>query len=318
MRSILVAIRDPGQRRQLAIRKAARLAADSGARLTLFHAFSMPLPVATPMPADPVAIIEDMARRRRAQLQSLARPLRARGLKVSCETAWDFPAAHAIVRRVLEAKHDLVVAESHRHARLARLFLANADWDLIRECPCPVWFVKKERFAARPLLLAAIDPTHAHAKPSSLDDRLVQAAGALARELGGRLSLLHVTDTTQYVTAGIMALPLRIAARARPADPPTRRAIRRLAARHGLPESACLVRSGIPATVLTQSAKALKADVLVMGAISRSGLSQSFIGSTAEAVIDEVGCDVLIVKPRSFRTSVPRRHPSLAGRKSGR
>ena len=174
--SILVAVRDPGRRKQMAIRKAARIAAASGARITLFHAFSTPYPPPQPMPTDPAAILRLVARQRRTQLLGLARPLRAAGLKVDCEAVWDFPPAQAIVRRVLESKPDLVVAESHRHTPLARWFLANADWDLIRECPCPVWFVKKERLARRPLILAAVDPAHAHAKPSGLDDRLLRTA----------------------------------------------------------------------------------------------------------------------------------------------
>lgn len=315
MRSILVAIRDPGQRRQLAIRRAMQLAAGNGVRLTLFHAFSIPPPLPGPTPADPAAIIEAVARQRRSQLEAVARPLRSRGIEVSCEAVWDFPVSQAIVRRVLEDKPDLVLAESHRHSRVARWLLANTDWELIRECPCPVWFVRQERFPKKPLVLAAIDPTHAHAKPSGLDERLVQAAGAVSDQVNGRLGLLHVTDTTHYLTAGVMVLPLRIAARAQAADSPARAAIRRLAARHDVPESACVVRSGIPAKELTRGVKDLKADVLVMGAISRSGLSQSFIGSTAEAVIDDVSCDVLIVKPRRFRTTVPRRRLQLAGRR---
>jgi universal stress protein E len=51
----------------------------------------------------------------------------------------------------------------------------------------------------------------------------------------------------------------------------------------------------------------LKADIVVMGAISRSGLKRIFIGNTAEAVLDALPCDVLVVKPGSFKTKIPRR-----------
>ena len=46
-----------------------------------------------------------------------------------------------------------------------------------------------------------------------------------------------------------------------------------------------------------------------MGAVSRGGLGH--IGTTAEAVIDAVTCDVLIVKPRQFKTAVSRKGPKL-------
>ncbi len=144
-KTILVAVRDPAQRKQMAIQKAARIAAVRGASVTLFHAFSKPLPSTAAMALEPEEILRAFAKQRRDELLTLARPLRTGGLKVACEVVWDFPPTHAIVRHVLARKPDLVVAESHRHARLARWFLANSDWDLIRECPCPVWFVKQPR-----------------------------------------------------------------------------------------------------------------------------------------------------------------------------
>ena len=60
--SILVAVRDPGARKQIAVRKAARIAAATGAELTLFHAFSTPFALPTPMPADADAILRDLGR----------------------------------------------------------------------------------------------------------------------------------------------------------------------------------------------------------------------------------------------------------------
>ncbi len=74
-----------------------------------------------------------------------------------------------------------------------------------------------------------------------------------------------------------------------------------------------LLKTGTPEDELVETAAELKADLLVMGAVSRSGLGHSHIGSTAEAVIDNVTCDVLIVKPRQFKTAVPRKGPKLAG-----
>ena len=63
------------------------------------------------------------------------------------------------------------------------------------------------------------------------------------------------------------------------------------------------MRIGIPAHEIVASAAELDADLLVMGAVSRSGLSHAHIGNTAEAVIDGVTCDVLIVKPRGFKSA---------------
>jgi universal stress protein E len=72
-----------------------------------------------------------------------------------------------------------------------------------------------------------------------------------------------------------------------------------------------VLRTGVPAEVIRAVAAELKPDLLVMGAVSRSGLSHFHIGNTAEAVIDDVPCDLLIVKPRGFKSAVPRQAAAL-------
>ncbi len=302
-KSILVAVRDPGARKQVALTKAAAIASRTSARLTLFHAFSSPVPLPSPVPSNPRAILSKVAAYHRGRLQELAKPLRRRGIKVTCEAVWDFPPAHAIVRRVLQSPPDLVIAESHRHMQLARWFLANSDWELIRECPCPVWFVKREQLPGKSLVLAAVDPSHAHAKPAALDDRLLRAASAVTDQLGGRVAMLHVRD------AAWSAPQLRSSGT--PIAAASAESIARLAARHQVDMDLCLMRKGVPARHIVSTVSEFDVDLLVMGAVSRGSAGHAPIGNTAEAVLDEVGCDVLVVKPRNFRTSVTRKRPSL-------
>lgn len=313
--SIVVAVRDPASRRQIAVQKAARIAARSGARLTLFHAFASPYPLPRQLPADSRGVLTAVAAERRHQLQALAKPLRASGIKVHCEVVWDFPPAEAIVRHVLAARPDLLVAESHRHSAVSRWFLANTDWELIRECPCPVWFVKSPRFARRPLFLAAVDPTHARAKPSRLDDRLLAATSLAMRGTDGDVALVHAENLVGPLPAALVpgsVLPAVLAAEADRLRLSARKALDRLAARHGIADARCIVEPGLPAEVIAEAAERLRADVLVMGVVSRSGLQRPFIGNTAEAVLDQATCDLLIVKPHGFRSTVPRRRPTLS------
>lgn len=308
--SILVAVRDPAQRQQPGIRKAAHLAASTGARLTLFHAFATPWPLPTPLPVDARGILQAATASRRAGLERLARPLRDAGIDVACDVAWDFPPPDAVVRRVLVEKPDLLVAESHRHSQVARWFLANADWELIRECPCPVWFVKSLRVARRPSVVVGVDPTHARAKPSRLDDRLLAAAASVTHLLQGRLTLVHADDDA------LRQSMLRLAGSTSAASVPPPSAdvagtIERLARRHGATSAATVVRAGTAVDVLQAVVAETSADLLVLGALSRSGLERFFIGNTAETVIDAVNCDLLVVKAPGFRSRVSRRAPHL-------
>jgi len=309
--NIVVAVRNPAQWEQAAVRKAAELAARSGARLTLFHAYSMPYPLPGRPPASGADILKRANEERRRELNRLAQPLKASGIKVSVEVVWDFPSFEAIVRYALRTRPDLLVAESTRHSRVGRWFLANTDWELIREVPCPVWFVKHARLPRQPRLLVALDPTHARAKPARLDDRLAAATAAAVAQLGGKVALVHAEDVTQVLPKGLIAsmIPgdaIKAAEKSRLA---ARRSMATTLRRHAITPYEEIVRPGMPADVVIDAARDTKADVLVLGAVSRSGLKRSFVGSTAERVIDSVECDLLIVKPAGFRTTVPRRPP---------
>ncbi|MCU0940788.1 MAG: universal stress protein [Burkholderiaceae bacterium] len=57
--------------------------------------------------------------------------------------------------------------------------------------------------------------------------------------------------------------------------------------------------------MLPRMADQLSAALVVMGAVSRSRLQEVFVGSTAERVLDRIGCDVLVVKPADFTEKLP-------------
>ena len=51
-------------------------------------------------------------------------------------------------------------------------------------------------------------------------------------------------------------------------------------------------------------ARSLKADLVVMGTVARTGIAGLFIGNTAEAILEQIECSVLAVKPDGFVTPV--------------
>jgi universal stress protein E len=56
---------------------------------------------------------------------------------------------------------------------------------------------------------------------------------------------------------------------------------------------------------VAQLAERLHADIVVVGAVSRSGMQRALIGNTAESLLRFLPCDLLIVKPREFPNRVP-------------
>jgi universal stress protein E len=316
---IVVATGDPQARSSRALRKGAEIARRSSARLYLFHAYAPPAGLYNTFDTRTVdRIVGETVARQRKGLERLARPLRRRGIDVHTDLVWDFPPHEAVVRFAVKQKADLVVAYSRRHGRLARWFLTNTDWELIRQCPCPLWFVKSPTLRPKIRVLAAVDPFHARAKPARLDDRILQSARQVARLLGGKAAACHAyTPPASYLILGdaLGQVPVQVPGlpdQVRRYTATVRKALNRLAQRYGIPAAARFIETGDPATVLPRLTRRLSSDLLVMGAVSRTGLKRLLIGGTAERVIDEVSCDVLIVKPDSLRAMVPRRarmHP---------
>jgi universal stress protein E len=287
-RSIAVVV-DPLQKAQPALLKAAALAARCGARLTLVNAFVLPQPMADVARISAREVVAAAIRDRRGKLEKLASGFRRRGLRVQCAVEWDYPQHEALVRHVLSARPDLLVAESARHGRIARWILSNTDWELIRGCPCPLWLVRSGTLPKKPKLLVAVDPGHVHARRTQLDSRLLGAAHEFVRRFGGTVRLVHADD---------------------PGDSRLEQ-VERLAARHGVPPAGRFVIPGETTRVLPAVVEQVGADLLLLGAVSRSRVQQPFIGTTAERIIDRVECDVFVVKPAGYRTPVSRRRPRL-------
>ncbi|MBN1992956.1 MAG: universal stress protein [Anaerolineae bacterium] len=55
---------------------------------------------------------------------------------------------------------------------------------------------------------------------------------------------------------------------------------------------------------IPELAVALQADLVIMGTVARTGISGLIIGNTAEAILDQLTCSVLAIKPPGFITPV--------------
>jgi universal stress protein E len=82
------------------------------------------------------------------------------------------------------------------------------------------------------------------------------------------------------------------------------------AGKAGIPRTRRHNIDGDPVFGIPRVARAMRAQIVVMGAVSRSGLKRVFIGNTAERVLNDLPCDVLVVKPPRFK---PRVQPKPRG-----
>jgi universal stress protein E len=309
VRQILVAVKDPFARSLPGIKKAARVARACGANLEIFHALALPLYVAPgEMPAEtPARCVDLECQRRVRRLDAIAGRLRRTGIEVTTAATADYPAYEAVIRRAERIGADLIVADCHAGGQHRAPWLLHlTDWELLRHSPAPVLLVKNTRTYRHPVLLAAVDPAHAFAKPSKLDAQILRTASTLKSALRGSLHVMHAFYPVP--PAGVAPAELldpNIADELQKrAESIAKKGFLRVVQEFEIAPSRRYLVPGHPFDTIQSVARQTRADIVVMGAISRSGLKRLFIGNTAEQVLDALACDVLIVKDRNFRSGV--------------
>ncbi|HEY5759677.1 MAG TPA: universal stress protein [Steroidobacter sp.] len=293
--TILVIV-DPRANHHAGLAKGALLAQKSRARIHLFACNSSG---ATDerylVPADESGRDEEMS----SMLQALARPLRERGLEVTTQTARGDSLNHAIAECVKDTRSRLVINDIHQHAVTRRASLTHGDWELIRSCPAALLLSKPTLWPGRPKICAAIDPGHSQQAQMSLDQAVLEQAVMLARQLEGELHVLHAYIPPAFVVPVPAVEDFRMLESSHQlviAQSHARlRSLKALASGYGVPDGHVHVTIGPVCDVLSSLVRELKASILVMGAVSRSALRADVIGSTAEALLEKIACDVLVV-----------------------
>ncbi len=220
-------------------------------------------------------------------LQSLATKLKSEGYQVSSDSVWAYPRYEAIIAKAEEIAADLIVQHTRSYGKLEFHHLTNDSWQMVRHCPLPLLLVKNDPWNDKPALLAAVDPMHSHHKPLALDNRILDAAVTLQARLSGKLHVVHgyAEAARPFAPAGVI-------------EAEHRKVLDELLSAYAIEPEQLLFLDETPVSALQQETYKLKTDILIMGAISRSRLSEMLVGSTAEKVLDFLGTDVLIIKPR--------------------
>lgn len=146
-------------------------------------------------------------------------------------------------------------------------------------------------------------------------------AGELARQTGARLTLLHVAEIPEGLSAGAK---VRHEGREYTATEwaehgATPRMERYVSAArgHGV-EPAVVVHSGPVAPTIAREAEQLGADLILMGTHGRKGLARAVLGSVAEEVARHANVPVMLVRrsprPECNQTSCDWCHERAASR----
>jgi universal stress protein E len=307
--NILVAIKDPRVKSHPALAKAAAIAAALDAQIQLFHAIDIPMyPDLGAVEGLRLPQAERLQKESNRQLlEALATPLRRRGLSVTTAVEWDFPLHEAIIRAAERFDANLIIAADHTTTHHAPWLLRYTDWELLRASPMPVLLVKSPRPYRAPVILAALDPTHSFDKPAALDNEILRFSATLADALHGAVHAVHgYVPVPANLSSTMLSTPGELEKVLAAAEEAACDALRKVAEPLGISRSRLHVVGRHPTDAVQEVATQTGSQIVALGSLSRSGLDRFLIGNTAEALIDRLNCDILVVKPPTFRHRIAR------------
>lgn len=233
----------------------------------------------------------------RALLRDFAASLRDWGVDAELEVRWGEPAEDVILDEIERWGAELLVIGTHQAGVRPHTRLAQVDWQLMRTCPCPVLLARDPQFKGYEAIMAAIDPLHRHAEPAGLDHEILGFATLLAQAAESELLVGHVyPDPGSYALASAVEVQPGVYYGTENIEAVHRRAVQELAAEFGIRPPQIELAPGDPADELVELVRRHGVDLIVMGALKRGALHEWLLGSTAERIVADVPCDVLLVK----------------------
>jgi universal stress protein E len=306
-KNILLVVNGDAQQ-DVGLEQAIRIARANEARLTVTSVIPSPeegLPVSA---SEPVSKLRRRIRDdRSAQLESLQKAAAEAGVDVEAKllVGREFV---AIIQEVLKYERDLVIrmGDGPRRGLKVRLF-GGTEEHLLRKCPSPVWLLRAQQKWGIRSVLAAVDVGGDHS--SGLNDTITELASSLARR---EQAELHVVHAWSVYGENILRNPLRgipledLNAILNETRRGREQRLQDLVARACVKgvEAKLHLLKGEAQVVIRSAAEKTRADVLVMGTLSRVGIPGLFMGNTAESVLSQVSCSVLTVKPEGFQSPV--------------
>lgn len=213
-----------------------------------------------------------------------------------------------IIRLVQSKGFDLVIKEADDVDWLDHL-LGREDMHLMRKCPCPIWLMKKEESIEYKHIIAAVDLNdEVDAGTEDLNLMILEHASLLSL---AKFTSLHVVNVYDVPLAGFISQWVEQPDKVEKALYDSERLKRQNkinalmeklkhkigAASFNYVSPQTHLVQGTPDHELPKFADSLNADLMVMGTVARTGVVGFIIGNTAEAVLPQLQCSVLAIKP---------------------
>lgn len=290
--TVLVAV-DFSDTSALAYERACQIASSRGSKLLVVHILpSAPLAIHGVQPVLPPPSLAGRIRELAEQkLGALVAAAGERG--ISAESVLTVGSAgHSIVDVAVDRGVDLIVIGTRGLTGVKHLVLGSTAEHAVRHASCPVLTVHPDDLGSFAEPSTAIVPIELHGDPTATGRLIGQVLGDAA--VGVKVLLVYCDHLPAVLQPWLGDLGLErigfeeIRERVEGTVAPAAEALRGMGF-----EVETVIQEGEPASVVTELARARKADLIAMPTHARTGAAHLLLGSTAERVVQHAGCAVL-------------------------
>jgi universal stress protein E len=217
---------------------------------------------------------------------------------------------------VLRSQHDLVVKSVEGSQNVAQRIFGGADNKLLRQCPCPVWLVNRTQQLGYREILVALSYEPNNPENQALNKQLLKTATSLALSEFAELHIFHAWHLPHerlYRSPRMNTSTAEIGEMVQQEESVRRVWLEKLISKY------CTIKGDKAADYLEPIIHLVKGnaghtlqglthklgvELVVMGTVARTGVPGLLVGNTAEAILSQVNCSVLAIKPAGFISPV--------------
>ncbi len=288
--SIVLIVADRAEDRQVAIPRGLQLAAKMGWGAQVVGFAYESLAELKSAGVNPQQVKKQLLDKRKTEVQAEVEKHQG-DVRTAVNVVWH-KAIHEWIDKQCERKEYSAVIKTGR--RTETFLYTSTDWHLLRECPAPVLIAAEKKWRATKPIVAAIDLSSNGRLERQLNDLVVSTAKRFAEQLDTELYLVHALHIPAVLTELDLVDEFSHVKKMKKELHPR---VQKLAQTHDLPLSAIKLKQGPVEKVITSESARLKAQLLVMGTVGRTGVKGQLLGNTAEKVLTHVRTDVLAIKP---------------------
>lgn len=235
---------------------------------------------------DEVDIRKQFVAKLEERLAKVAKKLSDKGYQVSTKIHWAYPRYEQIAKEAEAYDVDLVIQHVNSNVDDEHPVLSNDTWQLVRNCKRPLLLVRDKAWPSKPVLMAAVDPTHKNPQASKLDSLIMDAGLAAKAELKGELHVAHACSAGAHLFSSPESIVKK-----------HQDALDKFMHNYNIPSGMIHLSQEKPIMALLNLKKELHVDIIIMGVISKSRLKETMVGNTAQGVLDYLHADVLVLHP---------------------